>query len=319
MKKIYFVVACFALSFNSFAQPNLTGAQINPVLGEQLFVTQGSYLSPGPSGANKTWDFSTITPGASSQVTMIASDANHPGANLAYDYGSGNIFYSNFDATEQAFKYQVSGGVVITFSNTQKFIPFPLNSSTDMNDAFVATFTSGVDFTRQGSTQCKYDGYGTVITPNGTYTDCIKMKHTSAYTDTYSGGTINYSTDSYYWFKAGIHYPIISMISFTANGNTNQYSQYYKGSSLSIDESSLAESHVYPNPTTANLTLEIPNTHEVTNVKIYNVNGGVVQEIELFIDNGSAIISVESLESGVYFLETILSNGSVSRQKFQKI
>ena len=72
------------------------------------------------------------------------------------------------------------------------------------NDTHLATFNSqGVDFTRSGTSSWNVDGWGSVTTPNGTYDNVVRVHQTQIYTDTYIGGTLDYSVEIYMWVSPG--------------------------------------------------------------------------------------------------------------------
>lgn len=319
MKKIYVNTFCFFSLVAAYAQPTLTGADLNPVLGEEITISQGSYTNPGPSGSNQTWDFSSVLTSGSGTFLVGPSDAAHPGTNVSYDYGGGNKFWLQNDASKQEFKYQQSAGVLITFSDNQKILQFPLSSTTSVTDPFAATFTSGVAFSRQGNSTLTYEGFGTVTTPTGTYTNCLKMKLVQIYTDTYVGGTISYNVVVYYWYKAGYHYPIVTLGSYTTNGGApTEYSQFYAGSTLNLNENPEIETVLYPNPATHEIHFEVANEGAVEAIKVYDVKGHLIHEVVEAMD-GQATIQLSDFNAGFYFLEAQLSNGSVVRKKFQKV
>ena len=51
MKKILLLIFPFAFSIGLKAQPTLTAANSNPLLGEVTTNKNGTYIAPGPGGA----------------------------------------------------------------------------------------------------------------------------------------------------------------------------------------------------------------------------------------------------------------------------
>jgi hypothetical protein len=321
MKTLY--VSAFAAFFNSLliAQPTLTGAQLNPVVGEKITISRGNYLSDGPNGSNQTWNFSSISATNTGTVNIIPTSSSYPGTNMGIDAGQGNVAYLQADATQQTYKYQNLGGALISFSNLQQYLALPLSASTNMNDAFAATFTlSGLNFSRYGTTTLQYEGFGTVITPAGTFTDCIKVKIVQSYTDTYIGGVLNYESTSHLWYKAGIHWPVLNLSEATQDvAPQNFYSQFYVSSVLSTEEMSLLSAKIYPNPAHDDLTISAENVSDQAPIQVYNMSGRLVLENNPSFVNGEAKINLSNLEAGCYFVQVQLSDGTLTRKKFQKI
>ena len=80
MKKHYFLLLFVAAGNFALAQPSLTAADLNPVIGEKITVIRATSMMPhGANGANVSWDFSAATQQATSTVNMIASNSAHPG------------------------------------------------------------------------------------------------------------------------------------------------------------------------------------------------------------------------------------------------
>lgn len=323
MKKNYLFIAASFLAINSFAQPTLTGTQLNPVIGEVMNLRNAAYTNHGTNGSNQTWDFSSMPTTASQTMTVIPSTAQYPGTNQGHNAGGGNILYAIVDATQQAYKYQNAGGVLISFTDPQKYLTLPLSSSTNTSDAFEATFTNGgVFFTRAGSTNFEYVGYGTITTPYGTFPNSIKLHVTQSYTDTYTdfgGGVIDYEFDGYYWYAAGIHQPIFSILSLSMDGDLFENSVFFQSSSLEISENIAESSVLFPNPTTNDLNFAIANIDEAIHLTVVDLNGSVVSNEVVSKVNDIYSISVQDLNPGIYFAEIELADGSIARKKFQKI
>ena len=319
MKKHYSLLFFVAAANFALAQPSLTAADLNPVIGEQITTIRATTMIPhGANGANVSWDFSAATQQAASTVYMRASSAAHPGTNLVLDYpGQAQLYYQN-DNTQQSIKYQDAGGVLITFSDQMKMMGFPLNSNTSFTDAFAATFANGgTNFVRTGNTTITYMGYGTMKTPTGTYTNAIKIKFEQIYKDEYDNDEINYNTTAYYWYKAGIHMPIASSVTFTNDISpvAQEYTDYFASSILGIESISAVDFQIYPNPVNDILNINLGDGFKNTQTRVLNING---QELML-LENSTSKLDVSSVLAGIYFLEIKLENGQIATKKFQKL
>jgi len=79
----------------------------------------------------------------------------------------------------------------------------------------------------------------------------------------------------------------------------------------------LQDISLYPNPTTALLTLSLPNTSQKAIINLYNMLGEKVQP-QLITNNSSLIIDLSNLSQGIYFLE-VLMDGEKQVRKVVKI
>ena len=73
---------------------------------------------------------------------------------------------------------------------------------------------------------------------------------------------------------------------------------------LGINENSLVDIALYPNPVTD--ILNISSKTEITSVEIYNVNGQLLKNISLKAMQGE--IDLNSLTTGIYFAKVIANN-----------
>jgi hypothetical protein len=309
MKTIYTTFFAVSLSALSFGQVTLTGADLNGVIGESISYTQADWMDPGAGGAAQTWDLSGLNPTTAATVTYATANGSFPATNVTELYSDGSeIYYSN-TATGQVMHGINAGGTVITYSNPQTYLEFPLSMSVSGSDTHLATFISGgLGFTRGGSTTWETDGWGTVITPNGTYSDVLRVKLTQTYTDTYSGGIINYYTEVYLWLKAGVHFPIASSANITSDLGGAQYSTYQTGN-VGLDALDPSILSVYPNPTDGNVTLAGVTSGDY---QVISNDGRIV--LQGTINGASTSLDLNQFQSGTYRLVVKQERGILTRQ-----
>lgn len=169
---------------------------------------------------------------------------------------------------------------MITFSDPMKLLEFPLSGSTNYVDDFSATFTSsGFSFLREGSVDVTADSYGTLITPEGTFTDVLRVKIIQIFTDTYSMGTIDYEVTSFVWYKSGYHAPLANIATMeTSVSAPSSYAEYMEVSSLGMEENQQNSTLVYPNPVSGELNIRL-NDAEIRSISILDLNGNSVKNI----------------------------------------
>jgi len=90
---------------------------------------------------------------------------------------------------------------------------------------------------------------------------------------------------------------------------------------LSIDEEMLQNVIiVYPNPTDQYLNIKLPsniNSNE-TNIKLYDINGRLIKNNQVEINDNRIIINVNSLSNGVYLLHLVNGNKKWSKLFIKK-
>lgn len=81
--------------------------------------------------------------------------------------------------------------------------------------------------------------------------------------------------------------------------------------SFSVNE----EIIIYPNPTNGVINLDITSIRKSLEINIYNSLGLTVKQIEKIDTPKDIKINIEDLDSGIYFLQIILNNRTISTKK----
>jgi len=88
----------------------------------------------------------------------------------------------------------------------------------------------------------------------------------------------------------------------------------FNTNSLSINSlNDIEEIQFYPNPTLGSIYFNEPN--DISNIKIYDLNGKLVLEENIFTNNS---INIENLTSGSYIINILGKNGSITNRKLLK-
>lgn len=318
MKKTYLLFGALCATFSVLAQPTINSTDLNPTIGETFSMIQSNYISEGSGGNNVTWDLSGATNNTTYNLSVSAATATTPNANIDLNFGGQSHMYQLNNASGQQIYNQLAGTTMITFSDPMQMLTFPLSMSTNYTDNFAATFTStGYNFDRQGTVEVVADGYGTLITPSGTFTDVIRVTITQLYTDVYSLGTIDYDVTSVAWYKAGYHNALATSVTMITFQGTQQYTEYMVTAPVGIDELNVSENtYVYPNPTNDLLYIQT-NDSDVTNYELFNLNGEVVYSSSELID-GLNSVDMSELEQGIYLLKLTHLDESVETKRIVK-
>lgn len=129
------------------------------------------------------------------------------------------------------------------------------------------------------------------------------------YTDTYFRGTITYFSQTYSWYKAGVHYALafVAQLSTDTGSPTKYSAQYLTNVNLGLNANNvLAEGKVFPNPTNGQITVELENFKEA---QLTNLLGETVKQMD------TPTSDLSELPAGIYFLEPQNLNGLIYSEK----
>ena len=191
--KTYFLslLLMFA-AFGLLAQPVLTTASQTPVIGETYEVQYSELqaFDPGPAGANQVWDFSEVDlPFFELQFSILApedgvSSSDFPDADFVWLLDEFEA-YNFYQVTDTGL--ELVGGSSGTpddilfreiFTDTEDGLHYPATFGD--NYTYYSAFTSfffGTSSANERNGEVTYDGYGTIILPDGTtYDNVLRME-----------------------------------------------------------------------------------------------------------------------------------------------
>lgn len=310
MKKIYLTIVLGLAGHIGIGQ-TITGADINPVAGESFTIAESAWVSPGQSGSGQTWNLSSMTNTAT--VTVTNSTSTVPGANIQQVWSTGVTMHLNVNATKYEIVRQIASGVTISYSNPWTHYGLPLTLNATGTDTYAASFTSGgYDFQRTGTSTWTVDGSGTLITPAGTFTNVLRIKMISEFTDVMEIMDINYEVEAYYYVKAGTRHHLAHLESMTSDIGSGSGGTYINMPGLSIEANSIAF-NIFPNPTSDFLNISATSEFDFQNIQVLDLSGKVM------LQSTSQQLDVQTLSEGIYFVVIYDRNNAViTRQKFLK-
>lgn len=336
MKKIYTLLLIMIGSV-AMAQPTFNSSNFFTIGTTYNYqdITSTS-LSPGGAGANQTWNFGSLTPGTSPYTNQYISPVGAPGAsnyptatvvakvgtapNLSYAY------YTNSSSSAQinGFYTTVSGTpLAIVYSNPITIVNYPLTYLSSGSDNFLSSYSttfSGFTVNQYQSGSISYiaDGYGTLTTPAGTYTNCLRVKYRRVQVDSsvYVGLPIppavsntNVTSYTYFTLTNGKLVDRFSMSFDTTDSQgsitTGESANYTTSISTGIFDLSapvISKLDLSPNPASAQTTLTL-NGGKIgsANLVITDITGKVIkkEEVEIATDLKYAI-NIEAFKAGMY-------------------
>lgn len=343
MKKLYLLILIQMLLVGLCkAQPSFSRSSFPGVgFAATTYDVSSAILSPGNAGANQTWNFGSVTgSGATNTLTMVTPTSTgfgsmFPSSDLAASTVSagGNPAFA-FYQTSSSVIYLIGAGtngtipVMLQYSNPLTAITFPWTYNSMITDTYNATATYTVSGTtvmiyRRGQVNVLADGYGTLTTPNGVYTNCLRTKTIDSSVDSilYVGIPIpatistNNST-SYNYFEPGTLIQRFQMVFDTSNTSgtpTPSFSASYSSFSSSLPVlKEKKDLSIYPNPAIYANEINLGTT-EMNNgnasISIYNLNGNLVKRFETTILPGQPLpIDISEWSHGIYTIQVDQEN-----------
>jgi hypothetical protein len=183
-------------------------------------------LTAGAPGAGKQWDFSTLR-------------ANGTFANTAYARENTSSFNANLlEIRPDGKKVHLQQNNSLTLINgiedpvTQtstyyynyKISQRPISYQTVYNDTFrmvVPTVATGTGYLVENG-----DAYGTLVLPNGTYNNVLRVRRSQLETDTVNAAVNSSTAISYLWFDNTHHAPLLRMDSVINISGVNSSIMY---------------------------------------------------------------------------------------------
>jgi hypothetical protein len=308
----------------------------------EVYIDFPSGISPGTSGANQTWDLSNGFGAGGSDVLAFIAPASLPdGLGDYFPMSDVAIYFEDEDSTATFFKSETDGFYIDGIASNSVWVepPFnyidydPDNLFIPFNFSFpeVRTNVSRSVITIDGGVPVQFrstitsthtaDGYGTVITPAGTFNNVLRMESSvvsvdSVFADTNLDGVFEFieteepgPAEVSYFFLQNAEPLLVATMDLQEDQSTVGYFSYIVAGTSGIDENYKEPRIViYPNPSQGNLSILTEWIGE-TSIRISNLDGKVFYREE-FISNGSSYdISLEGISSGIYLIEIHTEEG----------
>ena len=296
---------------------NAQGFNIGYVL--KFIRCDATGLQPGDSGSDVTWDFSNIAAYNDTVTEWIMPPtatpyaSQFPAANLVEQYSDGRFVFVNKTASQSllvGFKDTVNG-ITAHYPDPVLIGERPTSYGDITLDAFTAQLQVGVDMEGSGTVTLHADGYGTLVLPNATYTNVLRVKISQVEVDTIAGfGTATTYVDNFLWFD-NAHASALLRIdtTYTTTGFSSKNASYL------LEEITAVEPHHTPlqnfNATfIGNRLVLFGSFNANATIKLYDACGRLCYT-KAFSDNTAFVtFDVGALASGLYLL-SVKRNGEI--------
>ena len=287
----------------ALAQPALGPGALNPLPGESYTVYFCDYISPGVGGPAQTWDF-----------TGMACIAEPPGT---YEDPAGNPWFPTATAVFDFFYLEGSsnallelgfsapGPDVMTCTDPLQLFAYPMTYGDQFMDNMDCERSNPQITYRTGSNTVTADGYGTVILPYGTFTDCLRIHEDRNYMDVNQDATYNavFHRDYWHFVQPGIKRPLVSVLQTTWSINGGPLGSGASASML-VDLSTGITSAgaqqlpiLLPNPASNSVMIHLPSTATTSTVEFFDARGG---SCGTRIATGTRSLDISALPMGLY-------------------
>lgn len=333
--KTKYLLIIIAFFFKVKAQPTITSADIvnGTFQFTEISFNQGVY-TPGNGGANVTWDFSNVQ-GTVGGVKLLYGNcsssvpecASFPTANryvVSLDNSGNqsddkNLFRVTSTQFEAIGARNIANNFTLTYTDTPIELKFPTT--------YLQSFTDTSSYTVNGVTTntndvITVDGYGTVKTPGGTYTNVLRVKKASTVNISMGGSTVSTTQiTTYTWYKnnreqiAGFSVSNMTFPMPQALPSTFQYTT--NATNLAVKETFVEKPAVlYPNPTKdGKVWIDIKN-NSMKSISVYDISGKNILTLpagQTKQTEGKYMIDLQSYPDGSYIIKVETDQNTVSK------
>lgn len=331
MKTLVSCILVLSIWVVGHAQPILDSANFYAETGLQLKIKRSYNYQVIETGTDFTWDFSFIDTSAYQTDTIefvildsICDGLFLPGGNYYGSYPNSNTYikkdyhYSFYSNSNSGYFWE-GDGICLTNNTTfgyctimKKIMDFPFTYNSAATGSFYGTvpnfpfpymfFSGYVDIVA--------DGYGTLILPNITFDNVLKLTIMETWqNDPLPPDTTYYDT----WYSPEVPHPVLSI-------RSSLVVRYFDeiitetGKQLAPDKTF----DLYPNPATTHVMIALSEQpRQKLNYSLFDLLGNSLSADIISMTENKFVIDVHGLKPGIYFIRIDL-DGNVIVKKFIK-
>lgn len=331
--KIKLLFAFFTLSMLAYSQ-----APVNNYFSEPMFqyaLVTGT-LDHTPTGANATWNFSSLTQTGTNTDTYAAPTAgeltDYPGTTEVLTITDNAMNTNQFFYKEETSTLSLTGASNADFTlnyNTDNALvgtyPMSFGDPATVDNIAGVLMAQGQSPTYTGTIDTEVDAYGTLtfdVTGQGSYSGSVTRIRTEQNVSfTIAGifpGTGNLISYNYYKDADGalVFRTFEGVVAVPALSITETFStaEALITNTLSVDNDELALNNIkiYPNPVDDVLNIDLGDNILIKSVNIVDINGRAV------LTSTGSTINTSQLQSGFYIVRVDTEVGYVTRKFIKK-
>lgn len=189
------------------------------------------------TGKNVTWDYSNLKKSDKTNTQWIVSPKEvdeagaYPEATLVEKYADGKYVFLQTDKTKTYLLGFVDekSNVKINYPQPVLIAKRPISYSDIFTDLYTTTYSvNGMDFLGKGTVTIEADGFGTLILPNKTYTNTLRIKITQNQSDKLKqyNSTNNMTIVTYVWFDKNHTSALLKMTETKSQYHSDKIIEY---------------------------------------------------------------------------------------------
>jgi hypothetical protein len=321
VKEIFYTIMLASGFLVLRAQPTITYASNGPQVGQSfiLYNATTNPSTPGNNGANQNWDFSSLSVTGTNSVfnrvdpLSTPGGSNFPSANIAV-YENGLYEYYNSSSSVFLTVGGESSSDTLIYSADLLQYEFPFTYQNTATNFFTAIdYNGGKNVFWKGTENETADAYGSLKTPEGVYSNVLRLKITNVEIDSVPmQGTPFMDTlflTRYLFLAPDIAYPVMSIITDSlprspSSTQTTFAILFPEGvNHVSLFQQSL---HLFPNPAVGKtmLQLSLKQADKLT-LSICNSMSAIVKSMpfaQLSAGKNEVPVDLSGLAAGEYML-----------------
>lgn len=325
MKLLPIITLALWLTLPSYAQITLTSAN-TPAAGDD-YIAQGcdtTGVEPGNSGADVTWDFSSLIPEGEAVTDQYVTpgstpySSSFPTATIVQNVYNSIFLYYKVTETSQSFLGMGNSVMLEVYDDPELLISFPFTFNSTLTDPFSGSYdVLGITTYHFGTHTLTADAYGTLKLPTGTYNNVLRVKSVNDAKDSmYIFGTSNVNHDinvSWLWYTASGRYPLFEIVKTTSTTQSGTYHSkavaYRSGGTFIAEKNTLHSIFISPNPVTDAANIKV-NCQQACSaiINVLDLAGNKMQTVfigSLFPGVNNFQFNRGQLSPGMYLLEVI--------------
>jgi hypothetical protein len=351
MKTLFAAILAFAFA-QLQAQITITDADMPDVDDTfRLSTVIDPAIDYAATGPNQTWDYSNLVALTQDIDTIFPVDNAPFVYQLLFD--NSNLYPAHAaDYIQRGQEFDLAG--FVTFSDVYNFtkqdanasqmvgfgtkingVPLPIQYDDienvyefplDYGDSDSSDFSFGQAiptigyYGAEGTRYNEVDGWGTLITPFGTF-QTIRVRANIQREDTLYidlvgfGINIPRNTVEYKWLGAASGLPLLQINVNEVFGTETVSSIVYQDSArittaFSIDELELESGvNVYPNPAQNQVTVDFTDVVTVRSIEVFDVQGRMVSFEKVNRSTKRELLDIANLREGMYYLRITAEEG----------
>jgi hypothetical protein len=325
--RISIIVFLCSLANITFSQAILTSSNMNLNVGDQFVYKFDTVLVTANGGANQNWDFSSVQPNFSAVFSVSAANGNvFPSANVVLNSSSfGTNSYYSTSPISSSIVGKTSNAIDFVYNDPQIILKFPFQLGNNFIDTWSCPFNNGTsNFYRKGIDSVIADGSGTLKTILANYTDILRVKAITNYSDSLIGITnfINYNATEYNYYKNGFHQPIAMVKEQFTNGILSNKSSFYLDlivqNIFDQQEELFATLSIAPNPSRDFIQLQFKSAvPENLEILFSDATGKSVPFTKDVIDEATLKLHPNKIIAGNYYISLFLDGQKIGGKTVQ--